>query len=147
MISMKVEFIDTNVLVYAYDSSAGRKHALAKDLIARLWADGLAATSVQVLQEFYVTVTRKVSIPLTEETARAILVDLGNWHLLEPGHATVLRAVDTATRYRVSFWDAMIIAAGEELEASVVWSEDLSHGQVYGRVEVRNPFVGTRGSA
>lgn len=137
---MPVEFVDTNVVVYAYDRTAGRKHQVAKALLERLWRDRTAGTSIQVLQEFFVTVTRKVPVPLDADSARKIVVDLGRWHLVEPTHGTLLNAIDAAIRHKISLWDAMIIAAAQEMGAEVLWSEDLSNGQVYDGVEVRNPF-------
>ena len=135
-----VEFCDTNVLVYAYDATAGEKRQIAKDLLVRLWDAHRGAISVQVLQEFYVTLTRKVAQPLTPAAGREIVSDLASWRIAEPERKDVLDAIDASVRWGVSFWDAMILVAAAKCGASIVWSEDLADGQTYGEVVVRNPF-------
>src|SRR5712692_1868358 len=82
--SMSVEFCDTNVIVYAYDTSAGAKHGLARQLLERLWREGVGAVSVQVLQELFVTLTRKIARPLDTPVARGIVADLATWHVVTP---------------------------------------------------------------
>src|SRR5438552_10773150 len=104
-----VELCDTNVLVYAYDVTAGDKHSQARSLVERLWQDGNGAISIQVMQEFFVTVTRKVGEPIEPRTARAILADLATWRVIAPLASDVLEAIDDAERWRLSFWDAMIV--------------------------------------
>ena len=135
-----LQFVDTNVLVYAHDLSAERKHARAQDLIRELWGTGLGCLSVQVLQEFYVNVTRKVAQPLAPETAAQIIGDLSTWQVHRPGAQDVLDAIALQSRYQVSFWDAMIVASAVQLGCRTIWSEDLNSGQVYGSVIVSNPF-------
>lgn len=134
------QFVDTNVLVYAHDTSAGEKHARAKALIADLWQSGKGCLSIQVLQEFYVTVTQKVSKPLAPETASRIIECLSHWRLHIPDAGDVLEAIRIHQRYSISFWDAMIIRSAEALGSKVIWSEDLNPGQCYGEVKVSNPF-------
>jgi predicted nucleic acid-binding protein len=138
---MSVEFCDTNVIVYAYDSSAGAKRLQAKALLERLWASGDGAVSVQVLQELYVTLTRKVASPLSTTDARAIVEGLTTWKVAEPTRQEVLEAIDCAGRWQTSFWDAMILVAANKARASVVWSEDLNNGQTYDDTTVRSPFA------
>ncbi|SMB98301.1 Predicted nucleic acid-binding protein, contains PIN domain [Thermanaeromonas toyohensis ToBE] len=134
------QFVDTNVLVYAHDTSAGEKHARAKALVTELWQSGNGCLSVQVLQEFYVTVTQKVRKPLSPETASRIIEYLSNWRVHTPDADDVLEAIRIHQRYAISFWDAMIIRSAEALDCRVVWSEDLNPGQYYGEVKVVNPF-------
>jgi len=134
------QFVDTNVLVYAHDTSAGEKHARAKALVAELWQSGNGYLSVQVLQEFYVTVTQKVRKPLPPETASRIIEYLSNWRVHTPDAGDVLEAIRIHRRYAISFWDAMIIRSAEALGSKVIWSEDLNPGQYYGEVKVVNPF-------
>ena len=134
------EFCDTNVLIYAYDRAAGAKWARARQLVDRLGTEHVGAVSVQVLQEFYVTITRRGTPPLSPEAARAIVEDLTAWRVVEPRARDVRDAIDGSVRWRVSFWDAMLLVAANRAGASVFWSEDLNDGQLYGSVTVRNPF-------
>jgi predicted nucleic acid-binding protein len=138
---MSVEFCDTNVVVYAYDTTAGAKHIQARQLLERLWLEGIGAISVQVLQELFVTLTRKIPRPLTTPTARDIIADLSTWHVVTPTPGDVLAAVDGTVKWNLSFWDAMILVAAQRCGASWVWSEDLNAGQTFGTVTLRNPFA------
>jgi predicted nucleic acid-binding protein len=139
------EFIDANVLVYAYDASAGRKKALAERLLAGLWESGTGCLSVQVLQEFFVTVTRKVAEPLSVDEATDRIRELGAWKVFAPRADDVLRAIALHTHAKVSFWDAMVVHAAAELGCDVLWTEDLSDGQVIQGVRIRDPFIGEPG--
>ncbi|MBN1313861.1 MAG: PIN domain-containing protein [Anaerolineales bacterium] len=135
-----LQLVDTNILIYAHDISAGHKHNLAKALISDLWQSRAGCLSIQVLQEFYVYVTQKVSKPLPAETAAQIIADLSLWKVHRPGTEDVLDAIRIQKRYQVSFWGAMILASALQLGCQVLWSEDLNPGQVHGQVEVKNPF-------
>lgn len=135
------EFVDANVLVYAYDASAGTKHAVAQRLLARLWDTGTGCLSVQVLQEFFVTVTRKVAEPLTSDEAADRLRELCAWKVFTPGADDVLQAIALHDRSRVNFWDAMVIHAASELGCDVLWTEDLNDGQSIQGVRIRDPFL------
>lgn len=136
-----LQFVDTNILVYAYDSSAERRHELARALLTELWQNGQGCLSIQTLQEFYVTITRKVAQPMSVERAAQIISDLGHWKVHTPSVEDVLAAIALQQRYRLSFWDAMVLTSAERLECGVVWSEDLNPGQTYTSVKVLNPFV------
>ena len=135
-----LQFIDTTILIYAHDVSAGRKHLRASELLRDLWQSGEGCLSVQVLQEFYVNVTRKVAKPLAIETAAQIVADLSVWEVHSPRAEDVLYAIRLQERYRVSFWDAMILVSAIQLGCGILWSEDLNPGQVYDQVEVQSPF-------
>lgn len=137
---MSAEFCDTNVVVYAYDVTAGMKRDLASGLLRRLWELENRVLSVQVLHELFVALTRKLPQPMATDHARAIVSDFGAWQVIEPGHQDVLDAIDGALRWQISFWDAMILTAAIRAGASTVWSEDLNEGQSYGGTTVRNPF-------
>ena len=139
-----LQFVDTNVLIYAHDLSAGQKHDRARQLIRDLWQSGQGCLSVQVLQEFYVNVTQKVAKPLSAEVAAQIIADLSVWEVHCPRVEDVLNAVRLQKRYQTSFWDAMILASAVQLGCQVLWSEDLNSGQTYDRVEVQNPFLADR---
>ena len=137
---MSGEFLDTNVLVYAHDTSAGEKRRQALELVKRLAAGQDGLLSVQVLMEFYVTVTRKLGSPLSTDHAADIVADLSTWATFAPVASDILDAIRIGRRYEISFWDALIVHAASSLDASVIWSEDLNAGQHYEGVPVRNPF-------
>jgi len=134
------QFVDTNVFVYAYDRGNGRKQRLARELIAGLWESRRGCVSIQVLQELYVTMSKKASTPLPPEAASRIIAALSEWTHHVPGAGDVLEAINIQQRYGVSFWDAMIINSAVRTGCSVLWTEDLNSGQVYGNVMVCNPF-------
>jgi len=137
------QFVDTNVLIYAHDVTAGDKHARAKQLVADLWANGNGCLSIQVLQEFYVTVTRKVQRPLDPDIARQHVEDLGQWLVHSPTMGDVVEAIQLHQRAQLSFWDAMVLTSARKLNCGVLWSEDLSEGQSFAGVTVRSPFIAT----
>ena len=132
------EFVDTNVLVYAHDTGAGRKHIVAMDLIERLFVKRLGAVSIQVLVEFYYAATRK--LPLSPQQAEEVISDLRSWTIHCPVHADVMRACRIQRDFGVNWWDALIVNSATELGCDILWTEDMSHGQQYGPVTVRNPF-------
>ena len=135
-----LQFVDTNILIYAHDVSAGQKHHRAEQLIRDLWQSEQGCLSIQVLQEFYVNVTQKVAKPLSAEAAEQIIADLAVWEVHRPGVKDVLDAIRLQKRYQVSFWDAMILVSAAQLGCQILWSEDLNPGQVYDQVEVQSPF-------
>lgn len=135
------EFVDANVLVYAYDASAGKKKADAERLLAQLWESGTGCVSVQVLQEFFVTVTVKVATPLSIDEAADRIRDFGAWRVFAPGQDDVLRAIALHKQAKVTFWDAMVVHAAAELGCDVLWTEDLNDGQVIQGVRIRDPFA------
>ena len=124
--SENLRFIDTNILIYAHDTSAGQKHIRARDLMRELWQTGEGCLSVQVLQEFYVNSTQKVANPLPTGTAAQIIADLSVWKVDCPNVDGVLYAIRLQERYRIPFWDAMTVASAIRLGCRIMWSEDLS---------------------
>ncbi|ADI14070.1 PIN domain-containing protein [Truepera radiovictrix] len=139
--SVSPEFVDTNILLYAVDHSEPEKQARAAALLSRLWEARSGCLSVQVLQEFYVNATRKLSKPLDVPTARQAVEDYSLWVVHAPTSASVLAAIDLQAAHQLSFWDAMVLNSALELGASTLWSEDLNAGQYYGDTVVRSPFV------
>lgn len=137
----RLEFVDTNVLVYGHDRSAADKADRARRLIDRLWEDGTGALSIQVLQEFFVVVTRKLARPVDPDAAQSAIEDLGRWKVHSPVVADVLVATGISRRHRISFWDAMIVRSAQQLGCSTLWSEDLTEKRRYEGVQVRNPFT------
>lgn len=134
-------FVDTNILVYAHDVTAGEKRDHARSILRDLWESGEGCLSVQVLQEFFVNATRKVPRPLDVDSAGMIVADFSRWHVHAPGPEDVLGAIDIHRREGVSFWDAMILRSASRMACATLYSEDLNHGQRYEGVWIRNPFV------
>lgn len=135
-----LQFVDTNVLLYAYDASAGNRHEAAADLISDLGKRRRAAVSIQVLQEFYVNATRKIAEPLEPEGARARIRVFSLWPVHVPQVQDVIAAAEIAQTNSLSFWDAMVVRSAGVLGCRVLWSEDLNDGQSIGDVTVRNLF-------
>ncbi|HKS80803.1 MAG TPA: PIN domain-containing protein [Candidatus Acidoferrales bacterium] len=133
-------FVDSNVLIYAHNIDAGPKHRLAAQCLNNLWQSRLGRLSTQVMQEFYVNVTRKIPKPLSAGLAREILRQYNSWVESLISTQTVLRAAEIADSSGLSFWDAMIVAAAEEVGAQELLTEDLSHGQVIVGVRITSPF-------
>jgi len=135
-------FVDTNILVYAHDRAAGDKHHRARALIEKLWNSGGGVLSTQVLQELCVNVRRKSGHPLSVEETRRLIQDYSSWTIVTNTAESVIEALDIESRYNISFWDALIVQAAGSSGATVVYSEDLAHGQSYGSVRVVNPLNG-----
>ena len=136
-------FLDTNIILYAYDVSAGEKHQRAKEMVLDLWNSGLAVISTQVLQEFFVTATQKIPKPLDSRLAKSIVDDLLKWEVVINDGAAVLEAIELVLQYGYSFWDSLIIEASIKGGAEILLSEDLSHGQTIQGVTIMNPFKTT----
>jgi len=134
-------FLDTNILVYAYDRTAGQKHMLASQLVESCWENENGCLSIQVLAEFFVTVTRKIAMPLDHHTARQIVTDLAHWRLHSPVASDLLQAIDFHQSFQLAFRDAQVIQSASCLGCKQLFSEDFNHGQAYGDVQVINPFI------
>jgi len=132
-------FVDTNILMYAHDASAGAKHDRAKALVEELWRDRTGVVSTQVLQELAVNLRRKAGRPLDAKASRDIVTDYLTWQVVVNSGESILDALDLEARYRISFWDALVLQAADASGAEVLYSEDLSDGQTYGPVRVVNP--------
>ena len=133
-------FVDTNILVYAYDTSAGGKQERASALLEQLWNTRDGCLSVQILQEFFVTVTRKIPKPLDAATAKEIIADLSRWYVHVPAAEDVLGAIGLHQRTGIAFWDAMMVRSAVGMGCGVIYSEDLNHGQLYDGTRVEDPF-------
>lgn len=138
---MSVEFVDSNIVVYAHDVSSNSKHARSRELIERLWTSGRGALSVQVLQETYVTLTRKAPKSLSPRVAIEIVEELSAWPVHVPAAVDVIEAARLAARYQLSFWDGMIIRSALESGAETLWSEDLQHGMRIQSLRIASPFM------
>lgn len=134
-------FVDTDILVYAYDAEAGEKHRVAASVLLELWAARSGRLSIQVLQELYVTLTRKLRKPLNATAAREVVQTYASWPVFQPRVEDVIAASELEARHRLSFWDALVVVAAQGAGAAVLLSEDLNDGQRFGRLVVRNPFT------
>jgi predicted nucleic acid-binding protein len=135
-------FVDTNILVYAHDRDAGEKHTIARSKVKELWeADDAPWISVQVLQEFFVNLCR-LGTPLIE--ARETLTDYARWNVIPDTVDLCEEGITEMERWKISFWDALIVAAARKAGAATLWSEDLSPGQNYGGIRVINPLSTSR---
>jgi predicted nucleic acid-binding protein len=133
-------FVDTNVLVYARDTSEPDEHARAAAWMKYLWRTQSGRTSLQVLNEYYVTVTRKLSPGLDAATARNDVRDLGAWRPSVAERATMEMAWDLEDRYSLSWWDSLVVASAIELGCERLLTEDLQDGRDFGGLVVTNPF-------
>ena len=132
-------FVDTNILMYAHDASAGAKHGRAKALVEELWRDRTGVVSTQVLQELAVNLRRKAGRPLDPKATRDIVTDYLTWQVVVNSGESILDALDLEAQYRISFWDALVLQAANASGAEVLYSEGLSDRQTYGSVRVVNP--------
>ena len=136
---MRVDvFLDTNVLVYAVDGSHAAREKRLRAL--ELFDSQDFALSTQVLQEFYVTVTRKIAVPLSPEKALEWIEQLTVFPCVAVEASLVKIAIENSVRHQISYWDAAIITAADLAGARTLFSEDLNHEQYYGSVQVINPF-------
>ena len=130
-------FLDADVLVNAVDGDAGGKRDIARGLIR----EDRFGTSAQVVQEFYVTVTRKLAVPLTPELAARWVDRLARMPFAPTDGQLVKTAIVRAQAFGISYWDAALVSAAEALGASTLFTEGLNDGQLYGSVRVINPFA------
>jgi predicted nucleic acid-binding protein len=136
-------FVDTNIIIYAYDVSAGNKHKTAKTIMMDLWDSGRGIISIQVLQEFFVNITKKVSKPLEIKSAKDIIKDFLKWEVVIIDGESLLEAIEIHARYKYSFWDSMVLQAAQKGGAIILLSEDLKDGQTIDGVTIKNPFMET----
>ncbi|MFV2063594.1 MAG: PIN domain-containing protein [Chloroflexota bacterium] len=137
----ELTFVDTNVLLYAHDRSAGSKRDVAAALVADLWTSRLGVLSTQVLQEFYVNATRKLPRPLSAPRARAIISNYATWPVRRVEPVDVVAASRLEKRHHLPFWDALVIVCAARVGALRLVSEDMQHGRVIAGVRIENPFV------
>jgi len=135
-------FVDTNIFVYAHDKDAGRKNRIAHDLLMEMWERRCGPISTQVLQELYVTLTRKVAKPLSQLQARSVLQSYLSWEVIVNDPAITLRAGQIEEENVISYWDALILSAASEANADSLLTEDLNHGQIIEGISIENPFRG-----
>lgn len=134
-------FVDTNLLVYFRDASEVEKQIKAAAWLAFLWESRLGRLSVQVLNEYYTIVTRKLEPGLSREAARSDIRDLLAWRPLALDEGVVRKAWSLEDQFSFSWWDALIVSAAQFLGSSFLLSEDLQDGQDLGGLKVVNPFL------
>jgi predicted nucleic acid-binding protein len=134
-------FVDTNVLIYAHDVDAGRKHEIAKTVVRELWVERSGLLSTQVLQEFYVNATRKIRTPLAKPVARTVVRAYAAWCVDGLTPADIAAAFQIEDDARIGFWDALIIAVAVRSGARLLLSEDLNPGQAIAGLAIHNPFA------
>jgi predicted nucleic acid-binding protein len=134
-------FLDSNVVVYLFDQDSPEKKAAVQRLLQTEAATGNILLSTQVLQEFYVTVTRKLAQPLKPETALAAVTRFAALPLVTIDTALILSAIRRSQLDSISFWDSLIIDAALKGGAQRLWSEDLQHGRVVNGMRIENPFL------
>lgn len=133
-------FVDTNVLVYSRDAGEPAKQARAMDLLRLLWETRIGRVSQQVLQEYYVTVTRKLKPGLPKEDARDDVIALLAWKPLAPSGTTLSKAWEIEDRFGLSWWDSLIVASALESRCAWLLSEDMQDGLQIDGLQIRNPF-------
>jgi predicted nucleic acid-binding protein len=134
-------FVDTNVLVYTRDRTDEEKHRRALSWVAELWEKRAGRLSWQVLQEYYVTVTRKLDPPRERADAREDIASLVVWRPIATGLRTMDAAWAVEDRFGLSWWDALIVAAAQIGQCDYLLSEDLQGGQDFDGVNVVDPFA------
>ena len=135
------DFIDTNIIVYAYDNNFPDKQQRAREIIISAVRSGNGVLSTQVLGEFFTVVTRKIKMPLSIRNARNIIEYLGRMPVQEIDLLIVERAIDTLEQYKISYWDSLIVAAAERAQCKRILSEDLNAEKIYHGIEIVNPFT------
>ena len=133
-------FVDTNILIYAEDRDAKRKHDVARALIVDLWESREGVVSVQVLQEFYVNVTQKLKKPLSAAKAKEIVEEYLTWTVVDNTGRMLVDAIDLQKKAQLSFWDSLIVQAAFQSGCDLLYSEDMNAGQRFASVTVVNPF-------
>ncbi len=131
-------FFDTNVLVYADDKAAPAKQRRALDLVTQHRRAGSGVVSLQVLQEYFVTVTRKLRVD--PAIARRKVELLAEFHVAAPDVADVLAAIDLHRLHSLSFWDALVIRSAKQSGCTVLLSEDMQHTRDIDGLQIVNPF-------
>lgn len=134
-------FLDTNILLYAHDLDAGNKHIVALNIVKELWERRTGILSIQVLQEFYINVTKKILNPISPLEAREVIRSYACWEIKKNTTISIIRASEIEEKYHISFWDALIIVAAYTAKVDKILTEDLNAGQIIEGIIIENPFV------
>jgi predicted nucleic acid-binding protein len=141
MISMSVKarvFVDTNIVVYALTRGADSRHAKSQEVLRELLSEERSCLSTQVLQETFVTLTKKAG--LSVESVLADIDDLAKWPVFPVDVGAIREAGLLMRTTAISFWDSLLVVSARRMGAEALYTEDLNHGQVIGGVRVVNPF-------
>jgi len=133
-------FVDTNILVYCFEKSDSSKKRTAQRLLNKLMDEDRLRLSTQVLQELYVTLTRKVRVPSTSQEVLTVLEDLAVWPVATVDFLSIRAAIELSDGTRISFWDALILVTAAQSGASILYTEDLNDRQQILGVRIANPF-------
>jgi predicted nucleic acid-binding protein len=133
-------FVDTNVLIYAHDVDAKAKHDVANNVLRELWSQRTGVLSMQVLQEFYVNLTRKIASPLPKDAARLVVNSYSIW-CTDTTPTEIAAAFRIEDESRIGFWDALIVASAAKSGATRILSEDLNAQQRIAGIAIENPFA------
>ncbi|MGA2831923.1 MAG: PIN domain-containing protein [Terracidiphilus sp.] len=134
-------FVDTDILIYAHDRSAGMKHLRAQMLLEQLWTSGWGVLSTQVLEELCIQLCHNAGNPLPAEEVCLMVRDYSTWDVVTTTPALVLEALEAERRQEVPFWDALILEAAKRAGASILYSEHLTRLQRYGAIQIVNPLL------
>lgn len=134
-------FVDTNILVYCFDEADPLKKKKALQIIEDLWESSRGVLSLQVLKEFFVTVTEKLPNRMDFRDAKRIVTDLLSWNIFYETKSSIDKTFEIIQRYRLSLWDANILSAAILSDCHKVYSEDLQHNQAIEGVRIINPLL------
>ena len=134
-------FVDTNILVYCFDDAEPMKKKKAVQVMEELWESSRGVLSLQVLKEFFVTVTGKLSLKIDFRDAKAAVLDLLSWNIFYESQSSFEKTLEIIQRHRLSLWDANIVSAAILSDCSTIYSEDLQHNQGIEDVRIVNPFL------
>ena len=134
-------FVDSNIIVYAYDTHDPGKMHTARNILSQGILNENLVLSVQVLGEFFVVSTKRIQNPLSSDEALEIIEILGTNPIVDIDYSLVIHAVAIQKRYALSYWDSLILAAAERSECTILLTEDLNHSQIYNDIVAINPFL------
>lgn len=139
--SKELQLVDSNILVYAYDSTEGKKYEIAKEFVKEMWTRENGVLSIQNLAEFYSTVTKKIKNPLEIDKAKQIVLDyIDGFEIIQYDEKTIIGAINTQAIYKISFWDALIVATMEENNLDTIITENEKDFKKITWIKVINPF-------
>jgi len=136
-----LQFVDAHILVYAHDRNAREKRERAISLVTTLWEKRQGVISLQILSEFFVTVTQKIQPSTSLDSVKAVMQHLSCWYVVEPNRQSIVSAMEILERHSLSYWDAMVLQSAKQANVQILWTENLSHGQTIEGIQIQNPFI------
>lgn len=134
-------FVDTNIIVYCFDDANQVKKRKSIEIMEDLWDSQKGVLSLQVLKEFFVTVTRKLVNKMDFNDAKKVVYDLMTWNLFIGTKTSFIKAIEIVERYGFSIWDASVLTSAIMSNCGIIYTEDLQNNQIIEGVRVVNPFV------